>query len=388
MKIIFTTHTYYPNKDGVAVVNDYLTRGLVRKGYKIVVITHQKDSLVQEENYSGIKIYRAYNGDSEQYLNFIKSILDDDDVLINVCMQTPTTDVLLPHLNELKCYKKILYVHGIWNFKWNNRDFENLHNILSKTYNNAKWRMYYHRFLKFVKEYDIVTQLHEMDDGNLFFKKHFNIDSVIMENAADDAFFEKDDDSAFRIKHNIKGDYLISVANYGKGKNQEMVLRAYYGSSATQELVFIGKDSGDYIRQLENIESELRNNNESDGDVNNNYSSKKVHYLKDIPREEIPFFVRNAKLFLFGSIGEKFPVSIVESMAAGVPFISTDVGIVRYFPGGITVKINDVQAMSDNIDLLLSDKYMWRKLSMDGRRYASDRMRISDKIDQFEELLK
>lgn len=38
-KIVITTHTYYPNKNGVAIVNEYLTKGLRQKGYKISVIT-------------------------------------------------------------------------------------------------------------------------------------------------------------------------------------------------------------------------------------------------------------------------------------------------------------------------------------------------------------
>ena len=218
MKIIFTTHTYYPGKDGVAIVNDYLTKGLADKGYNVLIITHEYsnsewNSKVSDngdlEYYHGIDICRVYDGDNDKYIKYIKSILDEEDVLVNVCTQTPTTDALLPYLHALKCRKKILYVHGIWNFKWDNRNKESFHNIASKVYNNAKWWWYYHKLGKYINEYDTVTQLHEMDYGNIYFRKHYGIDSVIMENAADDAFFEKADDSKIMAKYNLPHEYMI-----------------------------------------------------------------------------------------------------------------------------------------------------------------------------------
>lgn len=384
MKIIFTTHTYYPSKDGVAIVNDYLTKGLSRKGYSVVVVTHKKDNVPEEEDYCGIRVCRIYEGDNYKYLTFIKKIVDKEDVLVNVCTQTVTTDVLLSHLDEIKCSKKILYVHGIWNFKWDVRNKASIHNVLSKIYNNAKWRYYYLKNGKYIKKYDVVTQLHNMDEGNLFFKKYYNISSVIMENAADDAFFNKNDDSAFLKKYGLEDKYLLCVANYSSGKNQEMVLKAYYQSDATYELVFVGNDNSGYIDRLKETEIELQSRSGEQLEK----KRKRVRFLQNINREEIPMFVRNANLFLFGSIGEKFPMSIVEPMAAGVPFISTDVGIVRYFPGGITVAINDEEAMADKINFLINDHQEWLKLSAEGAEYANARMRINDKINLFEATLK
>ena len=284
----------------------------------------------------------------------------------------------MPYLEDIVCKKKILYLHGIWNFKWDNRNRENIHNILSKIYNNAKWRYYYTKIGKYVKHYDTVIQLHEKDDGNLYFRKHYGIESVIMENAADDVFFEKNNDSGFRQKYNLPDKYLLCVANYCSGKNQEMVLRAYYKSNTNLEMIFVGKDTGNYVEHLEEIKAKLesKNNDSTESVTDSKTSCKSVQFMQDIPREEIPLFVRHAKIFLFGSIGEKFPMSIVEPMASGVPFISTDVGIVRYFSGGLTVKINDVDNMALKIDWLLNDDTQWNRLSVEGADFANKRMRI------------
>ena len=43
MKIIFTVNTYYPYKDGVSVVTQYLAEGLAQKGHEVLVMTSSCD---------------------------------------------------------------------------------------------------------------------------------------------------------------------------------------------------------------------------------------------------------------------------------------------------------------------------------------------------------
>ena len=45
----------------------------------------------------------------------------------------------------------------------------------------------------------------------------------------------------------------------------------------------------------------------------------------------------NATLYLVGSNFEEYSISLVETMAKGVPFISTNVGNACILPGGVTV---------------------------------------------------
>ena len=381
-KIILTTHSFAPNNDGVANVNKYLCLGLAKRGYKIVVVTHKNGNQKELDHYEGVEVHRVYEPSvPEQYVNYILGQIGKNDVLINVCTQTPTTDLLLRELRSIRCKKKILYVHGIWHFGWTNRDKESFRNCCSKVYNNFKWWQYYRRNGKYFKQYDVVTQLHEMDEGALFFKKNYGIRSEIVENAADDAFFEKSDDSAFLNKYQLPSSYLVCVANYSSHKNQEMVLRAYFKSCANAPLVFVGNGNEQYLEHLKAVEAELAKEQKDDR------SRKKVLYFRHTPRGEIACFVRNARVFLFGSIGEKFPVSIVEAMAARVPFVSTDVGVVKYLPGGIVVDINDYGAMATAIDRLLDDGMLWEKLSSEGAQYARKRMRIQEKVDQLAEII-
>lgn len=370
-------HTFYPFSNGISSTMGYLAEGLVAKQHDVLVITHKEKALPQEEIINGIRIIRQFDGNVNEYIKCIIDNIEPDDVLVNVCVQTPTTDILLPLLENIKCKKKILYIHGIWHFGFISRDKENLHNYCSKIYNNIKWYIYYFRNAKYFKKYDVITQLHEMDDGNVFFEKKFGIKSEIMENAADEAFFNKEDDYEFKKGYELPSEYLVCVANFSRLKNQEMVLRAYYKSDVDCEMIFVGADSCGYVDYLKGVEEEIKTSVA-------NIKKKKVRFYTDIPRGEIAKFVRNANLYLFGSVGEKFPVSIVEAMAAGVPFISTDVGVVKYFPGGVIV--NSVEEMAHNISRLANDKKIHDALSKAGAEYARKRMRISDKVDAFEEI--
>lgn len=381
-KIIFTTHTFYPNLDGVAVVNNYLARGLVDKGYNVHVITHKMENYDESYNDRGLKVYRVYEKNKEQeYVDFIKRIVGKDDVLINVCTQTPTTDCLLSELDKIQCRKKILYVHGIYHFGWEIMDMKNPYTFLKKVYHNLSWNQYYMKNKKYIKNYNVVTQLHEYDEGNIFFSKKLGIKTTIIENAVDDSFFERKDDSDFLRRYRIEKPYFICVANFDERKNQEMVLRAYYKCNTDGELVLIGRDHCGYINHLKQVELYLKENRKTANPI------KKVRYYDNISREEIALFVRNAKMYLFGSRADMFPISISEAIAAGVPYVSTNVGVISHLPGGIVVNVDDVTAMASNIDKLNTSDDFRNDLSNEGKAYALKRMRISEKVKQIEKII-
>lgn len=376
-RLIFTTHTYYPRLNGVAVVNNYLTRGLNEKGYEIVVVTHYEKGLNKMEFYDGIEIHRVYkDGETEEYIDYIRKLVGPDDVLINVCVQTPTTDLLLEKLNSINCKKRILYVHGIYRFAWEKENYNNLHNVFYKCLGNYRWRKFYKLNLRNFRQYDNVIQLHEKDDGYILFSDRLGIKCEVMNNAVDDAFFQSCVGDL--SKYGLPSKFLICVSNYLPEKNQEMCIRAYYASKVCFPLVFVGHDGVGYLSHLQNVEGELKKKVDTNSD-------KQVIYLQDIDRQDVISLVKKAYLFLFGSMGEKFPLAICEAMASGVPYISTDVGVVSYLPGGITV--NSAKKMGKAIDYLLDDEERYNDLAQAGKRYANENLRVQDKVNQLEQII-
>ena len=103
--------------------------------------------------------------------------------------------------------------------------------------------------------------------------------------------------------------------------------------------------------------------------------------LTDVDRNLISSYVSNSLIYLLSSKEEKFPVSIIESMAASVPFISIDVGIVKYLLGGVVSNQEDISYW---IEKLYYDDKLRSDLGRIGNKYAFKHMRIKDKVDLLE----
>lgn len=376
MKIVITVNTYYPLKDGVQFVTEYHAENLVKKGHQVTVITPNYGDKT-EDNYKGVRIIRVnittrhtiYYGDKKQYQKLILEETRDADALINVCTQNPMTDLIFPILSQIDC-KKILYMHGMYDPKWSKKLIENIGDVAHKIWNNARWGYYYKTSEKYFKAYDDIVQLHRFDMAYIYFQNRYGIKSTIIENAADDKFFDSNNCEKVRK-------YAICVANYIPRKNQELILRAFYAADTGTEmgLVLIGSEQSPYYTKLIELNKILRKK----------YGEKDVQILSDVSRDDTIQYIRNATVYLLGSKWEAFPISIVESMAAGIPYISTDVGCVRFLPGGVIAKNEDEMAYW--ISLYIKDENVRQHLGNMGREYASKHMSIHRKTEQLEELL-
>lgn len=376
MKIIITVNTYYPLKDGVQMVTEYHAENLAKRGHEVLIFTPNYGNK-NEENHNGVKIVRVdaktkhaiYYGKSKEY---IKKLLDETknaDALINVCTQNPLTDWCFDILNKINC-KKILYMHGMYDLRWNRSTISNIKDLGHKIWNNIRWGLYYAKLKKNLNLYDKIIQLHKFDYAYEYFEKKYNLNCKIIENAAENIFFEKD-------TANSKSEYAVCVANYIPRKNQEFVLKAFYKSNIDKNfgLVLIGSNNSKYYQKILNI-----NNN-----LELQYGKRNVQILYNLSRKDTIEYIKNAKVYLLGSKWEAFPISIVESMAAGVPFISTNVGCVKNMPGGITV--NNEKEMSYWLEIFLNDNVLRDYYGRIGNTYATEHMSIDKKVDELEKIL-
>lgn len=375
LKIIITVNTYYPLKDGVQFVTQYHAENLAKRGHNVVVFTTNHGNDV-EEIHNGVKIIRfnvvnkhtIYMGEKDKYLQRLKAELKNADAIINVCTQHPLTDWCFSIFDSIKC-KKILYMHGMYDKSFNIKTISNVSDLGHKIWNNIRWGIYYKNYKKIFKKYDKVIQLHKFDTGYIFFKKKYNIESNIIENAVDDKFFTS-------CKERKK--YAISVANYMPRKNQEFILRAFYKSKIEKdyELILIGSEKNAYYHKLISLKEELENK----------FGHKNVKLLFNIDRKETINMIKKASIYLLGSKWEAFPISIIEAMAGGIPFISTDVGIVKYLPGGVIVNKEDEMAYW--LEVLATDDRLREYIGTTGNQYAINHMTIEKKVDDLERIIK
>jgi glycosyltransferase involved in cell wall biosynthesis len=100
-------------------------------------------------------------------------------------------------------------------------------------------------------------------------------------------------------------------------------------------------------------------------------------------------------VFLLTSRSEGTPVALIESLAAAVPGVSTDVGGVRDVIEsdriGLVAPFGDARALADHVNALLSDPQRRRSMGEAGRQLVSARYgfdRLMDDVDQlYRELL-
>jgi len=385
MNILITVHTYLPNRDGVQFVTQYLAEGLAGKGHKVQIVTYMypERSDVRQETINGVNVLRwnvktvhtFHRGDQKGYQRYILKNYRQFDVMINVGTQTALTDWLFPVFSQIHI-PKLLYLHSIWDFRIYRSELKNPAALAAKLWANARWKLYYRRYAAIFKQYDIVTQLHPMDYSSRLFSDRYHIQSEIVGNAAEEAFFAPEYNDALDVPRQ----YILSVANYCPRKNQKKCLELFYRSDIPEHwgFVFIGSSKNKYFDELARynqiLRKQLRLQNE-----------KPVRFLANIDRGDIYTYVKRSSLYFSASTWEAFPISIIEAMAAGVPYISSNVGIIRFLSGGVVADKDEDYLYW--LKLLTTDDDIRKSYGALGRMEAQKRYRISDKVDQLEKYL-
>lgn len=378
MKILVTVNTFYPKIDGVQTVTEYLVMGLIAKGHSVTVVTTNAEGSPEEELYNGIRIlrtnvytkYALYHGNKKKYQNMIKELANEHDIMINICTQNALTDYLLPILNEIDC-KKILHLHGMHNFVWEKNDFLDIKHFMYKLWRNIRWGMLYKINKNKFKHYNAVLQLHRFDSANVYFKKKYNISSIILENACNAEF------SIETRKNIIKEKICICVANYTERKNQEFVLRAFYNTKITDDwkLVFIGGNMNSYYNKLVELNKQLIRTN----------GKRNVEFLTGLSRAYTIELVKKSSIYLMGSTWEAFSISIIEAMASATPFISTDTGVTRYLPGGVVIE--NEEDMTYWIEIFANNKEIRNHYGNAGSEYYLKNLTINCKVNELNKVI-
>ncbi len=108
--------------------------------------------------------------------------------------------------------------------------------------------------------------------------------------------------------------------------------------------------------------------------------------MYQIPREEIARFLKNAYAFVMTSKSEFYPIAIVEAMASGIPYISTDVGIVKFLPGGMITADNKFK-VAESMDCLLEDKKKYQALKKDAELHANHKHTLEYYLMEFNQIV-
>ena len=141
---------------------------------------------------------------------------------------------------------------------------------------------------------------------------------------------EFDNSINFREKYEIKEKYvLFSPSNYFYGKGQGILPDIYRKlSKRLSDFTIVQVSNSIFYRYdpffLDSVKRKSQGLN--------------IRFLRDLPREDIIAAFKCSDVFLFTSLKEISPLVILESRAAGLPFVSLNVGDIGEQSGGITIQ--------------------------------------------------
>lgn len=166
-----------------------------------------------------------------------------------------------------------------------------------------------------------------------------------------------------QTRYDLPEEFLLFVGLVEPRKNLPLLIRAY-GELASRfpapDLVVVGRLGWmyeDVFRQVQELGLKER-----------------VHFTGYVPAEDLPMVYNLAKVFIYPSRYEGFGFPPLEAMACGTPVITTAISAMQDQVGdaGLLVSPDDVAALSQAIERLLSDPDLRRVLSERGRQRAGE----------------
>ncbi|MEK7212442.1 MAG: glycosyltransferase family 4 protein [Patescibacteria group bacterium] len=359
MKILFTVEFYEPHKGGAEEVVKQLAQRLVSRGHQVTVattfLTGRRTTLlngvhIREFRLSG-NLIRGINGGAgeiKRYRDFL--VRSDFDVIVNYAAQSWTTDLAFGVLDEVAA-KKILVPCGYSALK------------------DRRYADYFRKLPDYLGKYARLVYMSPSYQDKRFGDQHGLGDkAVIIPNGAAAEEFLAADTFAIREKLGVKTKYLlITVANHYVLKGHAFVRRAFAAMKRQDAtLLIIGEPLVSYgWRTWKHFFL----------DYLPCFASSAIHsrlkLVNGKQRDVVLSAYKSADLFLFGSKLECAPLVMYESFAAGLPFITTDVGNVRDHqdvvkivksPGEMAVVANDLlDNPEESRKLAERAKQLWRK---------------------------
>lgn len=382
MKILVGTFTFPPQANGVAEIAKAQACLLAKRGHEVTVVTGVDAERTKEHSFGKLTVREfnihgdcdpkiGYQGDIKSYQEFLASY--GADIMIFNCWQNWTTDLAVPVFSQVRA-KKVMVSQGFTAQVWDRHG--------RFPWGLGQWlrgQPYVWKLPKALRAFDHLIFLSKRQNLGRFFDcwlarrlgmTHY---SVIPNGIHLNELAEKRID--FRKLHRIPEDQhlILNVANYCDRKNQLGALRAFLSANRKDAaLVFIGNEHNEYTDMMFRILQ------------SHSAAAPRVFILEKVSKELINAVYQTADLFLFSSKDETQPLAVLDAMGAGVPFISTDVGCVDEFPGGIIARSES--EMNRALNKVLDDTELSHQLGQEGRVAAQQTYSWESVITKYEQL--
>lgn len=324
LNIAHCVESYAPAVGGMPEVIRQLSERMTRMGHRVTVFTsHHPQRTATEVN--GVRVVgfdlggntvEGLRGDPRPYVDALHN--GGFDVVAFFAAQQWATDAAMPHLDGIVA-KKVFVPTGF------------------SLLRDPRYRAYYERMPEFMRRMDLNIFLSEDYQDAAFATEHGITKRTLIPNGAASEEFDRPMRHDLRKEHGIPEGHriVLHVGGYTGIKGHKEALRIFLKANTPDTtLVFMGNGIGCFEQTFHRHRFFLLDR------LRAWWREKRILFLES-DRDATVDAMRQADLFLFPSRVECSPIVLFETLAAGVPFLATEVGntaeIVRWTQGGWTL---------------------------------------------------
>lgn len=372
MRILHTAATYSPSLDGVAEVVRNISERLARKGHQVDVATTAVGSEMANSEIRGVRVSRfsvkgnltfGMRGEIDEYREFVRG--NNWDVVVNHCVQVWSTDALLDEIPSYP-WPSILVTHGL-------------------SVDNPAFAEYYVKFPQRLSGYAEWIRVSDLSEERLFAEQFHLPAPHLITNGVDLEEWARPPLGLRRAWGIGEKPWVINISNHCRLKGHRQFFRLasrLYSAGANTTLIGGTYPMGQYALGSFGIQGgcayECR--------LRTALSTRSIELRTNLTRPEVVSALREADVLVSTSRREANSLVLLESMAAGTPWVSFDVGSARDNVGGVVVR--DLDEMTEAVKELLRNPERRVALGRAGQARVASNHAWGPLVDQYEHAYK